>query len=400
MARILLCWELGGGLGHLVPLAETGRELERAGHEVAFALRDLAYANALLDLPGTRIYQAPVLLPLWRDNDVLPETFTDILYAIGYRDANRLTGLLAGWRQIYNDFNPDLIVHDHSPTAMAAARGLDIPAVGLARSGFTLPPAVSPMPDLRGGDPGNREPQLARERQVTDHLNKALVNLGLPTIKSIGELFELDGRVLLSVPELDAYGPRDNVDYWGPLEHGRGATPEWPTPARDDGKKIFVYVKGFATRDALLASLAGSGHSVLAHIGGMDARDCARHSTATMTLSPEIIDIRQALADCDLVVTHGGSLVASALLAGKPVLTLPLYLEQQITAEKLQAWGAGLNAPQRQPRGMETKLHQLLEDPSFAAAARSIAAKYEGKFGAGYGRFTQLVDTLLETPQS
>lgn len=395
MARVLLCWELGGGLGHLVPLAEAGRELERAGHEVAFALRDLAYANALLDLPGSRIYQAPLLLPLWRDDNILPETFADILYAIGYRDSNRLTGLLVGWRQIFSNFKPDLIVHDHSPTAMAAARGLEIPAIGLAQSGFTLPPPVTPMPDLRGGDSENRDAQHAREKQLVDILNGALSNLGIPTIKSIAELFELDGRVLLSIPELDAYGPRDDVEYWGPLDHGRGNTPEWPASTQSNNRKILVYVKAFDTRDALLESLSNSGHSVLAHIGGMDAQECARRSTATMTLSPEILDIRQALAECDLVVTHGGSLVASALLAGKPVLTLPLYLEQQITAEKLQGLGAGLNAPQRLPRGMLTKLQRLLTEDAFTAAAQDIASKYNGQFQSGIGRITHVVDTLL-----
>ncbi len=40
MAKILFTWELGGGLGHVVPYLGVIAGLQHRGHRVAFALRD------------------------------------------------------------------------------------------------------------------------------------------------------------------------------------------------------------------------------------------------------------------------------------------------------------------------------------------------------------------------
>ena len=44
MSRILYAWELGGGGGHLNDLKIIGGALRSRGHEVCFALKDLAPA--------------------------------------------------------------------------------------------------------------------------------------------------------------------------------------------------------------------------------------------------------------------------------------------------------------------------------------------------------------------
>ena len=64
MARFLLAWELGGGMGHVVPLAQVAEPLVQRGHEVHFVLRDLSAARAglgaLASAPRVRLWQAPV----------------------------------------------------------------------------------------------------------------------------------------------------------------------------------------------------------------------------------------------------------------------------------------------------------------------------------------------------
>ncbi|HEX7046010.1 MAG TPA: nucleotide disphospho-sugar-binding domain-containing protein [Gammaproteobacteria bacterium] len=396
MARVLLAWELGAGLGHLVPLAAMGRELTQAGHECAYVLRDLGHAHTLLDVRHTRLYQAPLLLPAWRNGDIA-WTFADILANIGYRNPAPLTGLLAAWRGIYADFKPDLIVFDHAPTAQAAARGLNIPTALLARSGFTIPPAITPLPRVRPSDGnsngGSRAQDLERETAVTRVLNTALESLDIPPLEFVGQLFDADARVLLSLPELDPYGPRDDVEYWGPLEHDAGVAPEWPAANRP---KIFAYLRAFQTRPALLDTLRASGASVVAHFSDMDAAACAQQSSNTMKVSRQIIDIRRALAECDLVITHGGSLVGAALIAGKPLLMLPLHLEQQLTASAVETLGAGLSAPRLMPEGMRNKLERLLREPSFGAAARAFAARYPQYPASLEGRFAALAKRQIK----
>ncbi len=176
------------------------------------------------------------------------------------------------------------------------------------------------------------------------------------------------------------------------MEHGHGLAPEWPPLP---GRKIFAYLRNFPARDAMLDILARCGHPVLAHVSGMDAAECAQRSTRTLRISPGIIDARAALALCDLVVTHGGSLVSSALLAGKPLLTLPLHLEQQLAAAKAAALGASLNAPGLAPRGMQAKLERLLQERAFADAAQAFRQRYANAFAPLPGRFATLVATLL-----
>jgi hypothetical protein len=400
MARILFCWELGTGLGHLVPLAAAGRAAEDAGHDVGFALRDLTQAGRLLDPARTSLYQAPFFAPALHLPAFLPEGYPDILHAIGYRNHEQLAGMIAGWHQIYASFEPDLIVHEHSPTAMLAANGFSIPQIGISQSGFSLPPTMSPMPNLRAASHAD---QLKRERDVTQVINQALDMLGKPGIESIADLTRLDARILLSIPELDPYAPRDDVEYWGPLEHGFGAEPDWPDCT---GKRIFAYVTRFDTLDPLLEIIEQTRCPALVHVSGMGLDECERRSMTTVRLSPEMLDMRRVLDECALMIVHGGSMSASILLAGKPVLTLPLHLEHLLTATRIQDLGAGLNAPQRRPQGMQQKLHRLLNEPGFAESAAAIAAKYrDGELtrsvfnGHFDGRFTELVERILVSRQ-
>ena len=60
--RVMYCWELGGGLGHLARFAPWARELAARGVEIVYALRDLAAAARLEGLPPGERVQAPVLL--------------------------------------------------------------------------------------------------------------------------------------------------------------------------------------------------------------------------------------------------------------------------------------------------------------------------------------------------
>ena len=59
MARILLTWELGGGLGHLMNLRPLAEGLTRRGHRVVAALRDLSSARQFLPDPAIDLDVVP-----------------------------------------------------------------------------------------------------------------------------------------------------------------------------------------------------------------------------------------------------------------------------------------------------------------------------------------------------
>ena len=119
--RILLTWELGGGLGHLMNLRPLAQELAARRHQVFVAARDLSLGPRVFDVLPVVLLPAP-----WKSRpteQVSPvATYADLLLNIGCGDADCLTAQLQAWRNLFGLVQPDLLVCDHSPTALLAAR--------------------------------------------------------------------------------------------------------------------------------------------------------------------------------------------------------------------------------------------------------------------------------------
>ena len=89
MATVLLGWELGDGLGHVIKLLEVARELAAHGIRPVLALKDFAVARPVLrDVPFP-ILQAPIwcqpVPPSFRAS-----SYADILALKGFADADGL----------------------------------------------------------------------------------------------------------------------------------------------------------------------------------------------------------------------------------------------------------------------------------------------------------------------
>src|SRR5215469_15969615 len=140
-----MCWELGGDLGHVARLRPLAEALRTRGHRVSFILRETVAAERLLD-PGHYAWlQAPLqavpVSPVYVPTRHLPH----ILHNVGFHDEQALLGRMRAWRNLYAALSPDLLVFDHSPTALLAARGLPVKRIVLG-TGFGVPPQVSPLP--------------------------------------------------------------------------------------------------------------------------------------------------------------------------------------------------------------------------------------------------------------
>ena len=153
MSRILVAWELGGGAGHLTNLRIISRALRARGHEIVFALRELSRVKGYFDLSDTTVVQAPI----WLRRSRLPPSlsYAEILNRVGYLDADDLTALLAGWQELLRLVKPDLMIAEHSPTALLAARLEGVRRVALG-TGFETPPRVAPMPAIQGFEGSER----------------------------------------------------------------------------------------------------------------------------------------------------------------------------------------------------------------------------------------------------
>ena len=122
MARILFAWELGKGFGHLAPYRDYVAALRKAGHDVVFAARDVANADRVFAPLGVPILQAPVAL---RNPDHVYRVqyiFAQLAHNAGLGDVTDMFARVKAWLHLFNYASPDLVVFDHSPTALLAAQ--------------------------------------------------------------------------------------------------------------------------------------------------------------------------------------------------------------------------------------------------------------------------------------
>jgi hypothetical protein len=320
-------------------------------------------------------WQAP--LKQWRTASLGPTlSFAHVLYENGFGDAQQLTALARAWQSIFRHVNPDVAVFDHSPTALLAARGHRARRV-LLGTGFFCPLDVSPLACLQpwlNPDPARL---AADEQRVLDAINQVLARMGQSPLTRVSQLYyPHDEHLLVTFPELDHYGVRPGVRYWGAWQSGFGKSFVWPA---GNGKRIYAYLKPFPELPTLLGLLAGSGQPTIVYAAGIDEAMQRRFTTATLRFENEPLDMRQVGEQCDWAILNGnhGTLVA-LLMAGKPALHVPIHVEQALLVNAVLRMGAGLGASPADPRHIEAQFRQMLADTSCAAAAQAFAARHSG----------------------
>lgn len=178
MARILMCWELGAGYGHLAPLLSLSRPLQAQGHTLMFAVRDLASAEAVLGASGIPFFQAPANFSPRRGT---LHSYPQILLHTAFHDLDELKSRVQAWRALYMLLEPDILVCDHSPTALLAARGLPIHSVATG-NGFVMPPDASPLPELRHWEAVDPQELARDEAKALDLANAVLKSTSAPLL--------------------------------------------------------------------------------------------------------------------------------------------------------------------------------------------------------------------------
>lgn len=393
MGKIVFTWELGEGIGHIVPYVSLVESLQAQGHEVILILKDLTPAESLLGKLKVTCLQAPNRTHPIPNPIRVPCTYTHILHNNGFSDLGSLTGMVKRWRALFDMLKPSLAIFDHSPTAVLAARGYDFKKIHMG-TGFTIPPDVYPLPNLRTWLKIKPERLYREEDYILGVMNRVLARLNAPSLKRIGELFSHDARVLMTYKELDPYGERPNETYWGTLMTPIGEDPVWPDVP---GKRIFAYLKSFPALSSFLSLINKLTTPTLAYIPGLAPSVRAKYATPALRFVDRPLNMERVTAECDLGILNGThTTTANLLMAGKPTLHFPLYLEQHLTAQKIEGLGAGLSDPTRQRDKIETKLNLLLEVDSYGEKARKFLSQYKGKEpGMQRQRIVALVDGIV-----
>jgi len=235
-------------------------------------------------------------------------------------------------------------------------------------------------------------------------LNATRDQFGLTPLDHAHEAWDRMARILVATPqELDfrlaRVGP--NVRYVGPiLDNGPPrpwADPPWPPGAGEPLVLVSFSTNYYAHEAPLqraLDALADLPVRGLLTLGPALEPDWV---TAPANVAVRRwVDHNAVLPLTSLVVTHAGhSTVTTALAAGVPLVCLPTTGEQPLTAERVEAVGAGRALdPAADTQTIRSAVQEVLGSPRFREGARRMSEAI-GRLGRGQ-RAVEELEALAE----
>ena len=144
------------------------------------------------------------------------------------------------------------------------------------------------------------------------------------------------------------------------------------------------------------ACRAADAQLLLAHCGGLDARQADALKTAGATWVTDFAPQQAALARADAVISHAGwNTVMDAVAARTPMLALPIAFDHPGGAARMRHAGVGIQASARftGAGGLARHLARLLDDPGFTQRLEPLAAKVAQ--AGGTARAADIVEQAL-----
>jgi hypothetical protein len=267
--------------------------------------------------------------------------------------------------------------------ALVHARARLVLAGATLSGGFSMPPDVAPLPPFRTWEPIAAGRLEHYDGLVLGTVNAVLAAQGAKPLSRLSELLHGDLPLLCTWPELDHYG-RDTLpegqSWLGPniLPSAGKAPPTWPA---GDGPCVFAYVRGtHPDHLALLQALAQAGCRTLCYMPEVGAGQPVPLASPLIHYATSAVNLREALPQAQFTVCHAGeATIAQSLMAGVPLLLMPMQAEQYLMACRGEALGVCLNAAARpRPTPFKAMIDALLHQPSYRAAAQTVAQRYAG----------------------
>jgi len=361
-----------GGEGHLVPLVNVGRSLQRAGHEAMLLVVPALAPSAKRSGLPYRVGDEPsrqVVATVWERVRAGP---ADAVVGLMDRElfGDRCTAaMLPAAREARDAWRHDLVLREPCEYASAvAAHEADVPqaqvAISLASVEFDVLGMVAP---------------------VIDRFSRGVS-------AKIG-----------SSPYLSSFPPSLDPSPWSDTRRLRTAQPADDTAIGWGAgeEEPLVYVT-FGTVLGHLKEAVGVFRTALDAVAGLRARVLLTVGRATdvadigpippNTRVEQWVPQRSVLRDAALVVCHGGAgTTFGALGAGVPLVICPLFADQAQNGEVVQRAGAGVVVARGSEAAgglgslgpsdvavLRSAIEEVLGDPAYRVAAGRVGAEVAG----------------------
>jgi len=288
-------------------------------------------------------------------------------------------------------FQPDAVISQELLFgAMAAAEARALPLALFAANIWSLPTLAGVPPFGAGMAQAASDEERAMHAMVSQMsrgffqsglpaLNAARETLGLPPLADLFEQLNKADKILLGTSRAFDFAPeplQSPFVYAGPYLADPAWAASFAPPAGDAPLVIVSFSSLYQAQEAVL-------NRVIEALGRLPVRGLV---TTGPTLTPEefpapdnVTVVRSAphgalLAEAALFVTHAGhGSTLRPLMAGVPLLCLPMGRDQNDNATRVIARGAGLRlAPDAGVDAIAAAITELLDAPSYRSAAKVL----------------------------
>jgi MGT family glycosyltransferase len=360
--------------GHVNPLAAVARELERGGHQVAWA-GSQAFLRPLLG-PGPRVYPIPLRVHRGGAERGLASAKSRWEgYIVPHARVTR-----AGIAAAIADFRPAaLAVDQHAVAGAVEAHRRALPWATLAPTTMELTRPLRVFPKV--------------EAWIQSRLAEIWSAAGMPGEPPHDLRFSprlviaFTGRAL--VGESEARLLPANAALVGPALGERPPDPRFPWQWLDEHRRHVLVTVGTLAAD-MSAAFYRRVDEALRPLGDrlqaiVVAPDGAFPDPPAHVLVRPRVPVLELMPRLDAVVSHGGlNTVCESLAHGVPLVIAPIRGDQPINAAQVAAAGAGIRIrfDGSSPESLRDPLLAVLDDPSYRVAAERVKASFREAGGA------------------
>ena len=363
-----MCWEFGGGNGHVRRLKLIGERLQALGFEIVYGLRRPDVGSAI-GIPEAVTRAAPnwPLRPVPPDvrKTMTSATYGDFLAQQLLGPYDDLGERFQLWHALIEAERPDLIIADYAPSISLLYYGR-VPIVNIG-NGYVLPPATLSAFPLLIEDVSIR----FEESEVVERINSALHSFNKCPISHYPQINRADQSYLLTLPCLDPYRDQRKDGWLGSPDLkaiGRRTQPS---------QTIFVYFHEQHQTDArLIEGLVRAGLPGKAIFSTPLRRTVKQLAAAKIRAPGGLAHLPAELSNCGVLVHLGSCGMAMAgIAAGVPQVMIKTDLEKTLIARAITAREAGmvLSWSRFEAPELASAIRNAVESEAMQKAARDLS---------------------------